>query len=116
MNCSSDAKTDDEDDRIVGKPGKKLKTESSTSTLDNFLTKGQAKPSKVQRMNPKSPPKAKKAPAAKVTSQSDEGDDTSAEMAPQKRVQRRAARAPAKYIDVSSDNEGMTGTGDDSFV
>jgi hypothetical protein len=72
-------------------------------------------------MLPRSPPRAKKVIKAKpVTRDSDDSDDGTSEpveAAPKKRSPRRATKAPANYIEISSEGDWDGGDdGDDSFV
>jgi len=106
---------------VVVKRPKKANSEKSERKLDTFFGKtssaaGTSKQSKVKNMQPRSPPKPKKATKAKVTvleSDDDEGDHTVEAAEPKKRSERRAAKAPAKYVEISSDGAGWDGAGDD---
>lgn len=113
---------DQSDDDISIKPAKK--TKSTSTKLDDFFGQKEesatkAKKTMAQKMHPRTPPKARKGIQAKPSKVVDISDDSDAagpsteDVVPRQRTARGAARAPAKYIELSSD--GGKDDDDESF-
>jgi DNA topoisomerase-2 len=118
INWDSDD-VDGVEEAVLVKRPKKSKTAGNGTKLDTLVGKATtSKPSKVKSMQPRSPPKLKKIPQPKIARiDSDESEDEagpSAPVAPKKRSPRRAAKAPAKYVEVSSEGD-WNGGEDESF-
>lgn len=116
----------DDDDVAIVKPSKKAKTNGSEPKLDalakeSTVEAGGSKPSKVKSMQPRTPPKPKKPlvkskPTRLDVDDSDDMAGSPAEVVTKKRSPRRVARAPAKYIEVSSEGDWNAGDDGDSFA
>jgi len=115
---------DEPEEGVVVKPSKKAKVEANEPKLETSLEKAQPittskKPSKVKGMQPRSPPKPKKTVKPKTMvldsdeSEDDAGTSAAVPVETKKRSPRRAAKTPAKYVEISSEGDWNGGEDED---